>query len=221
MPRQETQATVAPGDTTYSTRKVALERRLLDGASIPVTVLRPAAIHGAGSIHPREWWFVKRMLDRRPAIPLAFGGQSRFHTTSVHNIAELTRVALDRPGTRILSSADPQAPSVTEIGAAIAAHMGYSGRLVALPGDHFPAAIGRSPWSVPLPFVLDTRAAQALGYRPVTSYVQANGAICDALSTGDTGPGWRDRFPILAGYPYDLFDYQAEDRFFAGTPQSA
>jgi nucleoside-diphosphate-sugar epimerase len=61
-PIAETHPTVTPGDATYSTRKVALEHLLLDEATIPVTVLRPAAIHGPGSIHPREWWFVKRRL---------------------------------------------------------------------------------------------------------------------------------------------------------------
>lgn len=106
-PIHETQPTVAPGDATYSTRKVALEHLLLNKATIPVTVLRPAAIHGPGSIHPCGWWFVKRILDGRQAIPLAYEGQSRFHTSSVFNIAELVRVALDRPSTRILNIADP------------------------------------------------------------------------------------------------------------------
>lgn len=71
VPVGEGQPTVDPGSATYSTRKVALERALLDNARSPVTILRPAAIHGVGSTHLREWWFVKRMLDRRPVISLA------------------------------------------------------------------------------------------------------------------------------------------------------
>jgi nucleoside-diphosphate-sugar epimerase len=63
-PIPETHPTVDPGPATYSTRKVALERHLLDDASSPVTVLRPGAIHGPNSRHPREWWFV------RPARPV-------------------------------------------------------------------------------------------------------------------------------------------------------
>jgi nucleoside-diphosphate-sugar epimerase len=210
-PVAETQPTVAPGDETYSTRKVALERVLLDAAAIPVTILRPAAIHGPGSIHPREWWFVKRMLDGRAVIPLAFDGQSRFHTTAVRNIAELARVALDLPGTRVLNIADPEAPSVAEIGAAIAAHLGYRGRFLGLADRGFPATIGRTPWSVPRPFVLDTAAAWALGYRPVTTYAAAVGATCDDLAGVSPHGDWQARFPVLAGYPYDHFDYRAED----------
>jgi hypothetical protein len=29
---------------------------------------------------PREWWFVRCILDGQPAIPLAYEGRSRFHT---------------------------------------------------------------------------------------------------------------------------------------------
>jgi nucleoside-diphosphate-sugar epimerase len=62
-PIRETNSTVAPGPQTYSTRKAELERVLLDGAKMPVTILRPCAIYGPHSSHPRELWFVKRMLD--------------------------------------------------------------------------------------------------------------------------------------------------------------
>ena len=49
VPIPETQATVPAGPTTYSTRKAAVERLLLDaGGTLPVTVLRPGAITGAG-----------------------------------------------------------------------------------------------------------------------------------------------------------------------------
>lgn len=210
-PISEDQAVVEPGDATYSTRKVALERILLDRARCPVTVLRPAAIHGPGSTHPREWWFVKRMLDGREAIPLAYGGRSRFHTSSVLNIAELTAVSLDRPGTRVLNIADPQALTVGEIGAIIAQRMNFQGALVGLDDDAFPARDGRTPWSTPRPFVLDTRAAQALGYAPVADYGATIGEICDDIIQAAAGRDWREAFPILAGYPYDLFDYAAED----------
>ncbi|MBI1686147.1 NAD-dependent epimerase/dehydratase family protein [Caulobacter hibisci] len=217
-PIPESQAVVEPGDATYSTRKVALERVVLDGASCPVSVLRPAAIHGPGSTHPREWWFVKRMLDGRPAIPLAYRGRSRFHTSSVLNIAELVAVCLDRPGTRILNIADPQALSVGEIGTTIARRMRFEGALVGLDDDRFPAPAGRTPWSVPRPFVLDTRAAEALGYAPVADYGATTGEICDDLAQRAAGRDWREAFPILAGYPYDLFDYAAEDEILAISP---
>ena len=215
-PISESQAIVEPGPATYSTRKVALERILLDQAVTPVTILRPAAIHGLGSVHPREWWFVKRMLDGRANIPIAYAGASRFHTSAVANIAELTRVALNAAESRFLNIADPTADNVAQIGASIADHMGFRGRIVEVANTDFPAKIGRTPWSTPLPFVLDTTAAIALGYQPVRTYAQSVGPVCDALvEAASTGQDWRDLFPVLARYPYEQFDYQFEDAFFA------
>ncbi|HEX7855004.1 MAG TPA: NAD-dependent epimerase/dehydratase family protein [Sphingobium sp.] len=220
-PIAETQPTVAPGDATYSTRKVALEHLLLDKATIPVTILRPAAIHGPGSIHPREWWFVKRILDGRQAIPLAYEGRSRFHTSSVLNIAELVRVVLDQPSTRILNIADPAALSVAEIGSAIARHMSYAGKFLPVVSDAFPASIGRTPWSVPRPFVLDNGAALALGYAPTTTYPEAVAAICNELANVNANEDWQARFPILASYAYDLFDYSGEDAFLSDCERAS
>ncbi len=66
VPMAEDQVTVPPGDATYSTRKVALERELRAvGDRLPTTVLRPGAIHGPYSPLPRELYFVKRNLDGR------------------------------------------------------------------------------------------------------------------------------------------------------------
>ena len=217
-PITEAQATVDPGPQTYSTRKVALERRLLDRATKPVTILRPCAIHGTHTVHPREWWFVKRMLDRRKIIPVAYRGQSRFHTSATANIASLIAVALDHPGTRIFNSADPVALNVAEIGAVIAKHMNYEGSILPLDigNDNGHEGIGDTPWSAPLPHVLNTDAASALGYKPATTYENAVGEVCDWL-VATHGPDWRVDFPVLAGYPVDLFDYSAEDEYFASA----
>jgi nucleoside-diphosphate-sugar epimerase len=220
VPIPETQATVRPGPATYSTRKMALERRLLNRARCPVTVLRPCAVHGPGSQHPREWWFVKRMLDGRRRIPLAHGGSSRFHTSSAANLAELVRVAVAKPGTRILNAADPEALSVAEIGALIAARLGHACEFVTVPDAGQVPGIGTTPWSVPQPFVVDTRAALALGYAPVTTYGDAVGATCAWLVETARNEDWQSRFPDLALYPWDLFDYAAEDRFLAGLSRA-
>ncbi|MCC7252223.1 NAD-dependent epimerase/dehydratase family protein [Hyphomicrobium sp.] len=212
VPITETQPTVDPGPATYSTRKVALERTLLDGAERPVTILRPGAIHGMHSSHPREWWFVKRMLDGRPLIPLAYEGRSRFHTTAAANIAALAAAALEHPESRILNIADPEALTVAEVGALIAERMGYSGRIVPLASD----TIGLSPWSIPQSFVLDTRAATTLGYTPRMAYRDAVGPICAWLSRQDAD-AWEAAFPVLAGYSWPLFDYASEDKAGVAT----
>jgi len=213
VPIPETHPTVSPGPETYSTRKIALENEILDHARCPVTVLRPCAISGSGSQSPREWWFVKRILDGRRLIPLAYQGVSRFHTSSVDNIAELVRFAAAKPGRRVLNAADPVAPTVKEIGAVIAQCLGQDCEFVEVPDAGFPPAVGATPWSVPRPFVLDICAAVDLGYMPVTTYTESVAAICTWLGETSTKGDWRNLFPDLARYRRELFDYAAEDSF--------
>jgi nucleoside-diphosphate-sugar epimerase len=188
---------------------------LLDDATTPVTILRPCAIHGLNSRHPREWWFVKRILDHRPAIPLAYRGRSRFHTSAVANIAALTRVAAETSGSRVLNIADPAVPTVADIAVLIVRQLGYNGRIVEVDEQGYPPQIGRTPWSTPRPFVVDCRAALSLGYSPRTTYADAIKPTCDWLAKNATNDNWMERFPVLASYPRNLFDYAAEDAFFS------
>ena len=205
VPIPETQARAAPSDTTFSTRKAAMEDALLDGARIPLTILRPFAIHGPGCRAPREWWFIARALAGLAEIPLAYEGQSRFHTSATANIAELCRVALEASGTHVLNAADPEALSVAQIGQAILDAMGSNARLAPFPGP--PKGLeGRTPWSVEQPLVADMNAAAALGYRPVTDYRASIGATCAALIEAARGRDWREAFPGLAPYPAAMFE---------------
>jgi nucleoside-diphosphate-sugar epimerase len=204
VPITEDQPTTAPGLATYSTRKVALEQTLLRGARGPVTILRPFAIHGPGSTHPREWWFVKRILDGRRRAPLAWRGESRFHTSATVNIAELIRIVLQSPATQVLNAADPEALSVAQIGRIIAGVYGVELDLVLLAGAP-KDGVGGTPWSAPLPLVADMSRAEALGYRPVATYQQSVASACSSAEALAA-----DGVPF-APYLMKMFDYAAED----------
>lgn len=214
-PMTEKQPTVAAGDSTYSTKKVALEQRLQEKATIPVIILRPCAIHGPYSVHPREWWFIKRMMDNRKVIPLAYRGESTFHTTSVENIASLTSKVLEQPASRVLNVADSVALSVYEIGEQIAKQMNYVGeiRRLDIEDEADKDDIGKTPWSVPRPFTLNCDAAEELGWKPL-AYADTVGETCEWLKTKKSD-AWRDEFPVFAKYSTSPFDYEAEDRFFS------
>jgi nucleoside-diphosphate-sugar epimerase len=209
QPIGEDQPTVAPGPATYSTRKAALEQTLLDAAARPVTILRPCAIHGPGSRHPREWFFVKRILDGRRAVPLAWNGESRFQTSATANIAELIRVILDQPATRVLNAADPEALTVTQIGEAIAAAYAHDWRLIPVDGPPT-GGVGGNPWAIPRPLIVDMTRAAALGYRPATTYQDAIGETCRSI---EDSARQGVAFPE---YILKMFDYGAEDAFLAG-----
>ena len=97
VPVTEDQPTVGPGRDSYATGKVALEQAW-SASAVPTTILRPGAIHGPGCLQPREWTFVKRVLDGRDVRVLAYDGLSRFHTTATAVLGELVRLAAQQPG---------------------------------------------------------------------------------------------------------------------------
>lgn len=215
VPLTEGQRTVTPGETSYSTRKAALERELLAvGEQLPTTLLRAGAIHGPYCQTPRELYFVKRNLDGRPRRVLPFGGRSRFHPASVHNIAELIRLAAARPGSRALNAVDPDAPTVAEIAAAIDAVMGVETGTVLLDGPPPSPTVGDTPWSVPVPVVCDMSAAEReLGYRAVVRYADRLPETVAWIEERLAGRDWREAYPKMFQTYGDLFDYAAEDAY--------
>jgi nucleoside-diphosphate-sugar epimerase len=207
-PIPETQPTLPPGGGDYQTaegygrNKVAAERVLLD-SGLPVTVLRAGKIHGAGARQPREWLFVRQVLDQRPAVFLAHRGTGVDQTSAAANIAALIEVVAARPGARILNSADPEAPSARQIARTVAQHLHHSWEEILLDGNE----LGRNPWDRPHPVILDMTAALDLGYVPAGDYAATVTEEIDWLvSAADGGPD-ADLLPGL-----DL-DYPAEDRW--------
>ncbi len=218
VPVTEDQRTVQPGDTSYSTRKAGLERDLLAaGDRLPTTLLRAGAIHGPHCRTPRELYFVKRNLDGRARRILPYRGESRFHPASVHNIAELIRLAAGRPGTRVLNAVDPDAPTVAQIAGAIDAVMGVERENVLLDGPPPGPTVGDTPWSVPVPVVCAMGAAEReLGYRPVARYAQTLPDTVAWIEQHLAGRDWREAYPKMFQAYGDLFDYAAEDAFLDG-----
>lgn len=217
-PIRESQSTITPGDATYSTKKSAIEQILLGQDVVRVTVIRPWAIYGPGTRFSREWHFVKRVLDGRRAVVLADRGQARFHTTSSENLAELIRLAAERPRPGAFNCGDPDPPRVLDIARAIAAALGHDWAeiLVDRPADRKPGEsfVGDTPWSAVRPLVADMTSAELdLRYRPVTTYPKAVKATCEWLVEATRGKDWREVLPRTAEYMADSFDYEAEDAF--------
>jgi nucleoside-diphosphate-sugar epimerase len=197
----ETQRTVEPSDETYSTQKVALERTVLDGP-IPTTVVRPCAIYGVGSKLPRELFFVKRILDRRLQVVLVSNGESRLHTTAAVNIAELVACAARHPGNRILNCGDPDPPTTSEIGHAVAKEL----EQILVEADGYERRDLSNPWAVPFPLVVDMEAARhQVGYEPVADYATAVAPVKEWLIQAAAERQWDDTY--LGRY----FDYDSED----------
>ena len=228
VPISEDQPTLSPAGADHATfdsaegygaHKVAAEHVLLD-SGLPVTVIRPSKVHGAGSRRPREWVFVKRALDRRPVLALADGGAVD-HPSAAVNVAALIVTVVARPAARILNAADPDAPSVLSISRAVASLLGHTWTEVLLGEDQPADGVAATPWDTPHPIVLDTTAAVVLGYRPAGDYATTVADEVRWLVAAAHGGPDADLIPGPADPFFARFlDYAAEDRFLAGRARS-
>lgn len=223
-PILESQPRVPAADTGYSDRKVAVEDELLAHATVPLTITRPGAVHGRGSVHPRELWALLRARAGRPWIVLAHAGASRFQPSASANIAEIIALAANRPGKNVYNAVDPDAPTVREIVAAVAAACGHSWTEVLLPGEPVGqfSRVGETPWSVPNDVIAsDALARTELGYAPRTTYLAAIPDLVSWLTSVLGGRDWRTVFPAAAkleGHGFD--DFAAEDAYLRARPRS-
>jgi nucleoside-diphosphate-sugar epimerase len=207
VPIPETHPTVPPGDATYSTKKVAVERVLLENERVPATVIRPCAIYGRGDRMAREWHFVKRAVDRRPYVLLANRGVGHFHTTAAANIGELARRIAASPRTDVFNCGDPDPPHVLDIAHTIADVAGHERAEILLPEL---ADVAATPWSVPKPLIVGmAKAEQDLGYEPATTWADAIPGQVEWLIEATRDRDWREVIP--RGAQYLSFDYEAED----------
>jgi nucleoside-diphosphate-sugar epimerase len=219
VPIPETQPTVEPGDETYSTKKAKLERILLENGRIPAAIVRPCAIYGRNDRMAREWFFVKRALDRRAYVVLTNRGAGHFHTTAAENIGELVRLIATDPRTDVYNCGDPDPPTVLEIARTIGDAVGHRFAEVLLPGPASRGEVGQTPWSAPKPLIVDmAKAERQVGYRPATTWAEALPRQVEWLLevTGDRD--WKDVLP--RGADYLQFDYDREDEFLSGLREA-
>ncbi|HEY7199424.1 MAG TPA: NAD-dependent epimerase/dehydratase family protein [Candidatus Dormibacteraeota bacterium] len=216
-PIPETQPTVAPGEDDSSARKVAMERALLERHPAPATIVRAGAVYGPGNLWAREWPLVKRALDGRRVVVLAARGRSQFHPVAAANVAELVRLAAERPGRRVLNAGDARAHTALDIVYAIADAMGWRPDVVLLDGPVPDDGPGLHPWATAKPIVLDTSAARReLGFHDVVGLQEGMAAACAWLRSATEGRDWTEVVPGAARLYGDLLDYEADDEAVRG-----
>jgi nucleoside-diphosphate-sugar epimerase len=219
VPIPESQTTVEPGDETYSTKKVKLERILLENGRVPATIVRPCATYGRDDRMAREWFFVKRALDGRPYVLLTNRGEGHFHTTASENIGELVRLIAAQPRNDVFNCGDPDPPKVLEIARAVGEAAGHRFTEVLLPDPAGRGEVGQTPWSAPKPLLVDmAKAERELGYLPVTAWADALPRQVAWLIEATRDRDWREVLP--RGAEYLKFDYDAEDALVAGLTKS-
>ena len=219
VPIPETQPTVEPGDATYSTRKAAVERILLENGRTPAAVVRPCAIYGRGDRMAREWFFVKRAIDRRPYVLLSNRGLGHFHTVAAENVGELVRLIAETPRTDVFNCGDPDPPRVVEIARAIGETVGHPFTEILLADAAGRGDLGQTPWSTPKPLLVDMAKAEVeLGYRAATTWVDAIPSQVRWLVEATRGRDWQEILP--RGAEYLRFEYEEEDAFVTGLAKA-
>lgn len=183
-----------------------------DAVTLPVTILRPGAVYGVGSVHPREYWFIKRALDQRPVQLLNWGGLSLFSMSNSRNIAELVRLAANSPRRRVLNAVDDDPLTTGQIASITNTYL-----------DHHPveylldrhSTLGETPWSVPAtkPLIGSTTAAEKeLGYRSVATYADSLPEMVERIVETIGDDDWANAYPMfLRANGREAFDYKAED----------
>ncbi len=83
--------------------------------------------------------------------------------------------------------------------------LGNYAELVGLPDERYAPKIGMSPWSVPLPMVCSSSVPNA------GTYAQTVDSAVEWLVSATSEREWKTVLPQLAAYPWDHFDYEAED----------
>ncbi len=157
----------------YARCKVAAEQVARD-SGLPVTILRPAKIHGAWARNARTRPFVERMLRGDPVLPVHGSPGPCDHLSAAANIAALVEQVARAPGARTLNAADPgPPPDVDVLLGSVARTLGWHGLLDL--GSDQPDALTH-PWDRAGGFELDTQASVRLGYTPVGDSVELVGA---------------------------------------------
>jgi nucleoside-diphosphate-sugar epimerase len=219
VPIPETQPTVEPGDDTYSTKKAKLERILLENDRVPAAIVRPCAVYGQGDRMGREWFFVKRALDRRPYVVLTDLGVGQFHTTASENIGELVRLIAAQSRTDVFNCGDPDPPTVLEIARAIGDAAGHRFEEVLLPESARRGEVGQTPWSAPKPLLVGMeKAERELGYQAATTWADALPRQVRWLIEATRDRDWRE--VLTRGADYLKFDYETEDELVASLPKA-
>lgn len=154
-------------------------RRATASSGVRLTILRYPALYGPGDTTPREWYYVRQALDRRPVVIAPHGGQAIFSRGYLKNMAHAVALAVDAPPAqeRVFNAADTGQFTVRQIIAAVAESLDHRWEVIDLPEGLLPAhnpsqalPYGIDPYHIQPHLLVDTAKLRAqLGYDDVVS----------------------------------------------------
>jgi nucleoside-diphosphate-sugar epimerase len=203
------------GDQTVPYSKVAVEtviRQAQAAGDFPATVLRLPAVYGPGDPLAREWFFVKRVLDRRRRIALPDGGLGLFHRGYVDDVARAVALALESLQAigRTYNVGHEHVLTVRGIAELVARVMDHEWEIVSVPADRLPPT---NPYASPYHLVYDlSRIRAELGYQESVSLEEGMRRTVDWLVAHPPTP---ETWGLARYLAHEAFDYAAEDAAMA------
>ncbi|MDX1532170.1 MAG: NAD-dependent epimerase/dehydratase family protein [Rhodothermales bacterium] len=198
-----------PGTRLHEYDKVLVEAAYRAAPPLTLTVLRLPAVYGPGDPQHRLYPLLRRMDDGRPAILLEEGQDVwRWTRGYVENVAAAIALAVadERAAGRTYNLGEAEARTERAWVEAVGEAAGWSGAVVAVPGDGLPAPL-RQPLDWRQDLVLDTGRIRAeLGYAEPVGRAEALRRTV----------AWARAHP-----PPDraAFDYAAEDAALRAAPR--
>ncbi|MDG2028176.1 MAG: NAD-dependent epimerase/dehydratase family protein [Acidimicrobiales bacterium] len=218
LPTPETAPTASEEDDGKSYRIARTEEYVFEHHPT-ATHFRYPYVYGPRQLAPREWCVVKRILDGRPHIVLADGGQSAHSFGYVDNLAHAVHLAVEQPeaaGGRIFHCGDEELLTVRQVVEICAAELDHEWEIVSMPPElAVPARpLMMQPSTHHRAFdISDLR--HVLGYRDVVSAREAVARTARWLAENPHPPG-----DIVERIMEDPFDYENEDRLIAWWKQA-
>lgn len=190
-----------PGDIFYHYEKIHAEGAVADARDLSWTILRLPAVYGPGDRQHRCFEHLVRMADGRPAILMSEGRAGwRWTRAYVEDVASAIALATvsEAAANRVYNVGERDALTEAEWVRALAAVVGWRGRLVVLPDEALPEHL-RSPFDWRQDMVASSRRLrEELGYEESHSRREAlEGTV-----------RWELENPPASG---GLVDYPAED----------
>ncbi len=204
-------ATEAEDGKSY---RIGRTEQLLFERHPTATHFRYPYVYGPRQLAPREWHFVRRILDGRPHIVLADDGLSLVPYGYVDNLAHAMLLAVDQPEHsqgEIFNCGDDEKLTVRQVAEIIADELAWSGELIGMPARFAVCARPVTQSYRSTHRVMDTTKLRTrLGYRDV---VPAREAVRLATRWLVANPPERGGYEETA--LQDPFDYAAEDTLVA------
>jgi nucleoside-diphosphate-sugar epimerase len=191
---------------------------LIRHTELQVLAAHPTAAHfrypyvyGPYQVSPREWSVVRRILDRRPFVIVADGGQNLVTRGYAANLAHAVLLAVDRPDRsagKVYNCGDEVQYTVRQWVELIAGIMGAEIEVQSLPYDLAGAGDSLLTDSMGFHRVMDLQQLRVdLGYEDAVAAPDALRTTVEWLAAHPAPPGG-----ALEEHIGDAFDYEAEDR---------